>query len=877
MGKRLIVAEKPSVGRDIANVLNCKQNGDGCRVGEHDIVTWAVGHLVGLCYPDEMDEKYADWKLEDLPIFPEPFQLKVLESSKKQYEIVKGLMNDPEVDRIVCATDAGREGELIFRYIYQMVGCSKPVDRLWISSLTFRAIKEGLENLKPDSEYDDLYQSARCRSEADWLIGMNGSRAYAIVNDMRRLSVGRVLSPTLAILVRRELERRNFVPEKYCEVVASFDGFDAKMVNESKDGTAEWSHFPADEKAGLEEFAKHHSAAGIVTFTEENEENEPPQQLYDLTSLQRDANRIYGMSSKWTLDTAQSLYERHKAITYPRTDSRYLSTDIKATLSKRLESLQNGELGPFAKLAVGMMGQRNLGGRFILNKGVSDHHAIIPTGEAKGMETWTKQEKQIFDLICRRFIAMFYPDRDVIRQVVDVKLDGRTFHASGEKEINTGWRMVDTSRISTARELPELAPDSSVAVESVRVRTDETKPPAPHTEASLLAAMEHAGKIVPEDYDGNSTDAMEKEFGIGTPATRAATIEKMLEKEMAVRKGRALIPTEYGIKLISILPEILRSPEMTGTWEAKLEHISKGAGSPDEFMDGIRTLTKEVVGYAVELGNTGIKNDRYVGMCPLCGNPVREYDTAYYCINKTCGFRKIYKAVRGFHPTLDSAVMRELLKEKVAETRKGTFRLIQEPPYIAFERASGPVPDYARLKELIDEYGVEIVDKVPAGGGMWFAGNRHDEIAKDFIRECENIGCPFIYHDDSKALHHQSGWCHSVYSKYKKAYGKAFGIVIDEIPDSDSGIKEVATLGAEVPETTDPMPDVLKRDVLDVIRQSGFEFVDKRPKGGSIWFVAGEEEGKELAEKCRELGVTFSFAPNGGRATKKRPAWYSKK
>ena len=248
MGKRLIIAEKPSVGRDIAKVLNCRENGNGCLIGSNDIVTWAVGHLVGLCYPDEMDERYTEWRIEDLPIFPEPFQLKVLESSEKQFDIIKALMNNPDVESIVCATDAGREGELIFRYIYQLAGCNKPVDRLWISSLTYRAIKEGFENLKPDSAYDNLYESARCRSEADWLVGMNGSRAYAVANNMRRLSVGRVLSPTLAILVDRELERRNFVPEKYCEVIASYDGFQGRLINEKDEESEAWSHFPIEQK-----------------------------------------------------------------------------------------------------------------------------------------------------------------------------------------------------------------------------------------------------------------------------------------------------------------------------------------------------------------------------------------------------------------------------------------------------------------------------------------------------------------------------------------------------------------------------------------------------------------------------------------------------
>ena len=632
MGKRLIIAEKPSVGRDIAKVLNCRENGNGCLIGSNDIVTWAVGHLVGLCYPDEMDSRYTEWRIEDLPIFPEPFQLKVLESSEKQFEIIKALMNDPAVESIVCATDAGREGELIFRYIYQLAGCNKPVDRLWISSLTYRAIKE-----------DNLYESARCRSEADWLVGMNGSRAYAVANNMRRLSVGRVLSPTLAILVERELERRNFVPEKYCEVIASFDGFQGRLINDEDEESEAWSHFPIEQKGKLEKYVKAHSNEGKVAFAEYEEEIQPPLQLYDLTSLQRDANRIYGMSSKWTLDTAQNLYERHKAITYPRTDSRYLSSDIKSTLQKRLEAFLPGELGAFASQAIAS--ERDLFGRFIFNKGVSDHHAIIPTGEAKGMESWTKAEKQIYELISRRFIGMFYPDRDVLHQTFKITIDGRTFLSIGEKEVEAGWSSVDTSKRNSVPELPELRKGDRVRVTGMRLRTDQTKAPAPHTEASLLAAMEHAGKIVPED----SLDDKETEFGIGTPATRAATIEKIIEKEMAVRKGRALIPTEYGIKLVSILPEILQSPEMTGEWEAKLAGINRGEFSAAKFMSEIKSLTEQIIQYAVKQGDTDIKNANSVGPCPICGSPVREYDTAYYCTNKNCDFRKIYKAVKGFH------------------------------------------------------------------------------------------------------------------------------------------------------------------------------------------------------------------------------------
>ena len=848
MGKRLIIAEKPSVGRDIAKVLNCRESGNGCLIGGNDIVTWAVGHLVGLCYPDEMDERYTEWRIEDLPIFPEPFQLKVLESSEKQFEIIKALMNDPAVESIVCATDAGREGELIFRYIYQLAGCNKPVDRLWISSLTYRAIKEGFENLKPDSAYDSLYESARCRSEADWLVGMNGSRAYAVANNMRRLSVGRVLSPTLAILVERELERRNFVAEKYCEVIASFDGFQGRLINDKDEESETWSHFPIEQKGKLEKYVKVHSNEGKVAFAEYEEEIQPPLQLYDLTSLQRDANRIYGMSSKWTLDTAQNLYERHKAITYPRTDSRYLSSDIKSTLQKRLEAFLPGELGAFAARAIAS--ERDLYGRFIFNKGVSDHHAIIPTGEAKGMESWTKAEKQIYDLISRRFIGMFFPDRDVLHQTFKITIDGRTFLSIGEKEVEAGWSSVDTSKRNSVPELPELRKGDCVRVTGMRLRTDQTKAPAPHTEASLLAAMEHAGKIVPED----SLDDKETEYGIGTPATRAATIEKILEKEMAVRKGRALIPTEYGIKLISILPEILQSPEMTGEWEAKLARINRGDFSAARFMSEIKSLTEQIVQYAVKQGDTGIKSANSVGPCPLCGSPVREYDTAYYCTNKNCDFRKIYKAVKGFHPTLHS-----LLMNGSAETEKGKYSLIKDKPYIAFEYAPKPIPDYKALYVLISEYGLNPTDKVENGGGLWLPGNRRDEMMKDFVRESKEIGCEFAFAEDSRALGHKSGWCHRVDPEHMKAYEAVFN----------------KTTYVETSRNTSPVNTDKDDPVLDLIRKSGFEYADKRPSGGSLWIIAGEDEGKALTEQCKKLGVSFAFTSKGGRASKKRPAWYS--
>ncbi len=859
MGKRLIVAEKPSVGRDIANVLNCRENGKGCRIGENDVVTWAVGHLVGLCYPDELNEKYSEWNIDDLPIIPEAFNLKVLESGEKQFEIVKTWMNNPEIETIVCATDAGREGELIFRYIYQMAGCTKPVERLWISSLTYSAIKDGFENLKPSSDFDNLYESAKCRSEADWLIGMNGSRAFAIENDIRRLSVGRVMSPTLSILVQRELERRNFIPKEYCEVIASFNGYEGKLVNDNEQEEEKKTWFSSSDMKKLDDYVDNHSSRGLIASVNEVEEVQSSQLLYDLTSLQRDANRIYGMSSIWTLDTAQSLYERHKAITYPRTDSRYISSDIKSTLDKRLDSFLNGELSEYAKLA--KESDKDLFGRYINNKGVSDHHAIIPTGEAKDMDIWSKQEKQIYDLISRRFIGMFLPDRVVNYQTIITEVYGRRFISTGEKEIEPGWGVVDKSKTSNRKPLPDVAEGDNIKVFGMRIRKDKTKPLAPHTEASLLVAMEHAGKMV----DVEDGEAVETEYGIGTPATRAATIEKILEKEMAVRKGRTLIPTEYGIKLISILPEVLQSPEMTGDWEHRLALISQGKESTSDFMKDIRELTKEVVSYAINKGDTGIKKSMSVGECPLCGNPVREYDKAYYCKNKECDFRKIYKAVKGSHPTIDSFTMRQLLANGSTDTSKGTFILTNTYPYIGFKYAPRKAVDYSKFRDLINDFGISYVDRIPYGGGFWIAGGKHDELISDFIKESSDIGCDFTFVEDSKALKHKCGWCHKVNSDDMESYESAFNYAAPSVSEYTTK-SSVETL--EEKEST-------SKDVIDIIKESGFEYIDKRSKGGSLWIVAGEEEGKTLIDKCEKAGESFAFAPNGGRASKHRPAWYS--
>ena len=386
------------------------------------------------------------------------------------------------------------------------------------------------------------------------------------------------------------------------------------------------------------------------------------------------------------------------------------------------------------------------------------------------MDSWSDAEKNIYDLIARRFIGMFLEDKMVVQQKAKIRVDGSDFACTGEKLIEAGWSAVDKNIGNVKGCLPAMRVGDSVAIKKMWIRTDETAPPAPHTEASLLVAMEHAGSYMGEE----DNDDMEMEFGIGTPATRARTIEKLIEKEMVVRKGRALIPTEYGIKLVSILPDVLRSPELTGKWEAELTKIAKGKESPEAFMTDLRTLTTEVVDFTVKHGKTNLEEAKYVGKCPVCGNWVKEYPNAYYCINKTCGFRPIYKAVKGFHPTLFPLAMRELLENKTAVTEKGTFSIIEEKPYIAFEKVPDIIPDYKLLKELIEYYGLHYVNNVSKGGALWIAGDQDDELMQDFVKECKAAGCVFTFKADPNALKGKPGWYLRVKPEHKNAFLEVF-------------------------------------------------------------------------------------------------------
>ena len=584
MGKTLILAEKPSVGRDIARALGVKGTGEGMIEGDQYIVSWAVGHLVALCDPDELNPEWKKWRWETLPMLPETLQTKVLPATKKQFAVVKKLLLSKEIDSVVCATDSGREGELIFRYIYHQAGCRKPVMRLWISSMTDAAIKEGFASMKPSSAYDGLYESARCRSEADWLIGMNASRAYTIRYDAL-LSVGRVQTPTLCLLVRRDQEIRDFVPQDYWEIRANFGDYEGLWVNPDTGDARCLSERQAQEIAAQVKG----KPAQVREYAREIKK-QPPPLLYDLTSLQRDANKQLGFSAAKTLQIAQALYEKHKLITYPRTDSRYLTHDMPEKVRKAIQSLSTEPCAALKQKVLAAPLSRSH--RIYNDQKVSDHHAIIPTGRSMPASV-SPQEAAVFDLIARRLLAVHFPDYEYESAKATTVSEGHSFRSSGTRMIAAGWKEVylDQQKKKEAEEtLPELHVGDERTVKSARVKAMKTKPPEPHTDATLLAAMENAGRTLTDETLRESM----KDSGLGTPATRAAIIERLIEVGYAKRKGKTILSTEKGEKLISVAPEQLTSAELTGKWEKALSLMARETdrekmdAQSARFMEGIR-------------------------------------------------------------------------------------------------------------------------------------------------------------------------------------------------------------------------------------------------------------------------------------------------
>jgi len=608
--KTLIIAEKPSVGRDIARVLLCKQKGDGFLYSDEYIISWAIGHLATLKEPEDYDPNLKKWRMNDLPIIPQTMGLKALPKTSKQLNLLKKMLNSKEVGQVICATDSGREGELIFRYIYQWAECSKPVKRLWISSLTDAAISDGLAKMKDGAEYDNLFASARCRAEADWLVGMNATRAYTIkCGDL--LPMGRVQTPTLAILVHRHHEITAFVPENYWEVKADFEtasGETYKGIYIDKD---ENERIKTEEQAqAIAEKVK--GAQGTVESVETEEKRQLPPQLFDLTELQRECNRKLGLSAQKTLTIAQSLYEKHKMITYPRTDSRYLSKDIIPKLKPTLESLPE----PYSSFAESVLGLPKLptGTRIVNDAKVTDHHAIIPTGSKKPLTVLSAEERAVYDRILRNFLAVFYEAYVYDVTTVITRAADETFRSKGKVDRQLGWKVVyahesDTAKAPSkasgknakatqddaeAESLPPLAKGDTVTVTDTEVLHKKTQPPKPYTEATLLSAMEHAGRFV----DDEALKEALKSSGLGTPATRAAMIEKLIYSGYVERKKKNLVPTEKGIRLISIVPPEMRQPETTGKWERGLSRIASGELDDERFMDSIRRYVAYLVNEA---------------------------------------------------------------------------------------------------------------------------------------------------------------------------------------------------------------------------------------------------------------------------------------
>jgi len=604
--KKLIVAEKPSVGRDIARVLGVKSKGDGYLYGDEYVVTWAVGHLVSLCEPGEFNEEWKKWSMLHLPMLPDDIPLKVLPGTKEQFETVRKLMNSARISSIICATDSAREGELIFRYIYRKAGCTKPVERLWISSMTDAAIQQGFENLKPASAYDALYESARCRSEADWLVGMNASRAFSLRYDAH-LSVGRVQTPTLYLIVRRDREIEQFVPEDYWEVKADFGDYEGLWINPNPRPAAENPDEKKDEKKSPEtriydralaeqvRDAVKGRPAVVAESTTERKRFAPPQ-LFDLTSLQREANRKFGFSADRTLKIAQALYETHKLITYPRTDSRYLPDDMRPKVKKVLPTLPE----PYAALVQAeQMNMDTYSRRFYDNDKISDHHAIVPTEKRANLSALKPDEKQLYDLIARRLIAMHYPDYECESARIITAVDEHRFKSTGTMPLIEGWHAVYGDDRQTDKEppLPRLSVGDTRRVEKVSIKASKTKPPKAHTDASILNLMENAGR----DIEDEALREQMKSSGLGTPATRAAVIERLIQVGYARRAGKTIVSTEKGRQLIDVVPPQIASAVTTGKWEKALAEMASFADADtrcaksQRFMSGIRRFSEFLV------------------------------------------------------------------------------------------------------------------------------------------------------------------------------------------------------------------------------------------------------------------------------------------
>ncbi len=639
MGKTLVLAEKPSVARDIARVLGCKGKGDGCINGDKYVVTWALGHLVTLADPDAYDDKYKAWRLEDLPMLPEKMKLVTIKQTSKQYRVVSALMKRPDIDKLVIATDAGREGELVARWIMMKTHCKLPAYRLWISSQTDRAIKEGFQNLKSAKEYDNLYYSAQARAEADWLVGLNTTRALTCKYNAS-LSAGRVQTPTLALIVQREEEIQNFVPKAYYTVKGDFGAFKGTY----RDGKGNTRFSDKSFAEGLQKSLLGRSYS--VTKLEKATKKQNPPAAYDLTELQRDANKKYGYSAKQTLSLMQSLYEYHKVLTYPRTDSRYITDDIVATLPERLRAMA---VGPYQASAM-KLARGKIETKFVVNNAkVSDHHAIIPTEQSPNLSKLSYDERNIYDLVVRRFMAVLSEPFQYDEVKIEIAADKGSFFAKGKTPIKQGWKEFygnldedeDDDSDDKAQSLPPLKQGQALSLKGIKITEGKTKPPARYTEATLLSAMENPSKQI---TDKTLKAVIESTSGLGTPATRADIIEKLFDNFSIERVGKEIHPTAKGKQLVRIVPEDLKSATLTAKWEQQLQNISQGKQSMKKFIGEMReystSLVSKVIVSDAQYNHENATKDK----CPVCGKYLLEVNgkkgKMLICQDRECGYRK---------------------------------------------------------------------------------------------------------------------------------------------------------------------------------------------------------------------------------------------
>jgi len=643
MAKSLVLAEKPSVARDIARVLKCDKKGNGYLEGAQYIVTWALGHLVTLADPESYDVKYKTWNLEDLPMLPERLKLTVIKQSGKQFNAVKSQLNRADVNEIIIATDAGREGELVARWIIEKAKVKKPIKRLWISSVTDKAIKDGFQNLKPGKQYENLYHAAVARSEADWYIGLNATRALT-TRFNAQLNCGRVQTPTVAMIAAREDEIKNFKPQTYYGIEAQTDT--VKLTWQDANGNSRSFN---KEKVDAIVKSLGRQDAKVISIDRKAKKSFAPA-LYDLTELQRDANKFYGYSAKETLNIMQKLYEQHKVLTYPRTDSRYLSSDIVNTLPERLKACGIGEFRSLANKVLTKPIKPSKA--FVDDSKVSDHHAIIPTEGYVNYSAFSDKERKVYDLVVKRFLAVLFPAHEFEQLTVQAEIAGEKFIAKGNTVLQAGWKEVYENRFDEddatddvkEQLLPRIDKGDVLKTKLIAQTSGQTKPPGRFTEATLLSAMENPTKYL-ETGDKKLADTLKSTGGLGTVATRADIIEKLFNSFLIEKRGgKEIYITSKGRQLLDLVPEELRSPATTAEWEQKLELIAKGKLKKDVFINEMKEHTKEIVS-EIKGSDKKYKHDNIsTKSCPDCGKPMLEVNgkkgKMLVCQDRECGHRK---------------------------------------------------------------------------------------------------------------------------------------------------------------------------------------------------------------------------------------------